>query len=223
MSYVDPSDSRWRIDVIEADSPDGFDTASRREVLTAASATRAHGLTIEGVKDPSIYLIGRVYYLFVSFAEGSPASEDRRRDMHRTSDVYNTGILTAPSGLATSVDGVNFRWRGRILDVGGDGAWDGYQARLGAIVHYRGVWHGFYDGSRSHRENYEERAGLVQSLDLRTWEKVSTDGPLFTVPWGTGSVRYIEVLRLGRELYYYYEAATEDGSHELRSSVVPLS
>ena len=35
VSYVDPADSRWRIDVMEANSPSGFDPARRRKVLTA--------------------------------------------------------------------------------------------------------------------------------------------------------------------------------------------
>lgn len=223
VSYVDPVDSRWRIDVLESDSPDSFDTARRSEVLTAASASRAHDLPVEGVKDPAVYLVGRVYYMFVSFAEGIAPSHGARRELHRTSDVYNTGLLTAPTALATSTDGVRFRWRGRVLPVGAKGAWDAYQSRLGSIVRRGGIWYGFYDGSRSHEENYEERAGMAQSLDLIGWEKTSEDGPVFAARSGSGSVRYIEVLRLDGDLHYYYEMATADGSHELRAAVVPIS
>ena len=40
VSFVDSADNRWRIDVLEADSPAQFDPASRRPVLTAADISR---------------------------------------------------------------------------------------------------------------------------------------------------------------------------------------
>jgi len=39
-------------------------------------------------------------------------------------------------------------------------------------------------------------------------------------PDGSGSLRYIDVLPVGHELFYYYALARPDGSHELRVSVV---
>lgn len=219
MSYVDPADQRWRTDVIEARSPDAFDVAARREVFTAASASRAHDAPVEGVKDPVIYLVGGIYYLFLSIAAGTPPGAGDRTVLHATADVFNTGLLTAPSALATSTDGVHFRWRGECLRVGEPGSWHAYQARLNSVLRHDGLWYGFYDGAPSHEENYEEKCGLAQSFDLQTWEKITDSGPLVTVPWSTGSVRYTEALRVGPEIRYYYEMVREDGAHELRCAV----
>ena len=37
---------------------------------------------------------------------------------------------------------------------------------------------------------------------------------------GSGSLRYVDVLPVGHELFYYYEMARADGSHDLCVSVV---
>jgi len=52
VSYVDGVDGRWRIDVIEASSPDSFDPAARRPALDADMAK-----TI-AVKDPWLRRVG---------------------------------------------------------------------------------------------------------------------------------------------------------------------
>jgi hypothetical protein len=52
LSYVDPADNRWRIDVLESTSPDGFDPRMMRSLLTAEDTQT------EGVKDPHIIRIG---------------------------------------------------------------------------------------------------------------------------------------------------------------------
>lgn len=220
LSYVDPVDNRWRTDVVEARSPEEIDVSQRREVFTAASATRRHHRSVEGVKDPAVYLVGRLYYMFLSYAEGMPLTPQRHADMHRTGDVYTTGMVTAHTALATSEDGIRFRWNGRCLSVGARGAWDGYQTRLNSVLRHEGLWYGFYDGSRSREENYEERFGLAQSFNLRRWEKVTRSGPAITVPHGSGSVRYTEAARVGEAVHYYYEVARQDGAHELRCAVV---
>ena len=141
------------------------------------------------------------------------------RLMHETSDVYNTGLVIATSALATSTDGIGYEWQGRCLTVGEPGSWDAYQARLGSILRRGSIWYGFYDGTTSHEENYEERFGLAQSFDLRDWTKITKDAPLLTVPHASGSVRYVDVLPVDRELHYYYEVVRPDGSHELRRAI----
>ena len=57
VSYVEAADSRWRIDMLEADHPKSFDPAQRRPVLHPDDANS------EGVKDPYVILIGGMYYL----------------------------------------------------------------------------------------------------------------------------------------------------------------
>ena len=54
LSYVDPADQRWRIDMVECDSPEKIDISTRREIFTAESASAAQDSPVEGVKDPMV-------------------------------------------------------------------------------------------------------------------------------------------------------------------------
>ncbi|GAA1018751.1 hypothetical protein Aple_026270 [Acrocarpospora pleiomorpha] len=208
ISYVDPADNRWRIDLLEAQDVDGFDIASRREVLTAASTGT------EGVKDPYVVRRGPVTYLIASYAAGLPTA-DGATAAHATADIYNVGVTTHPTGLATSVDGREFSWHGEVLGVG-DG-WDRYQARINSVVALDGGGYlGFYDGSASHQENYEERTGLAVSPDLFTWHRLTPDGPWTVAPHATGSVRYVDAHVIDGEWWIYFETTRPDGAHELR-------
>jgi hypothetical protein len=158
-SYVDPSDNRWRIDVLGADRPDRFDARQARSVFTAASATAEAREPVEGVKDPYVFRSGDTWYMFISYAAAVARSDDERARMHATADVYNTGLTTAPTALATSADGFSWSWQGRILDVGSGEAWDRYQSRLNSATSLGGLWLGFYDGAASVAENTRNAAG----------------------------------------------------------------
>jgi len=81
----------------------------------------------------------------------------------------------------------------------------------------------FYDGSSSVAENYEEKTGIAVTFDLKTYYSLSAGGASLISPNGTGSLRYVDVLAVGHELFYYYEIARPDGSHDLRVSVVERS
>ncbi|WP_433333494.1 hypothetical protein [Spirillospora sp. CA-294931] len=205
FSYVDPADNRWRVDLAEAASVEAFDVAKAEPVLTAASTGT------EGVKDPYAMRVGPTVYLFASFARAGEFDADRA---HGTADIYNVGVTTCPTGVATGTGGAGFRWHGTALDVG-DG-WDRYQARLNCVVPMDGSYLGFYDGSASSAENYEERCGLAVSGDLLSWTSVSPDGPWVSGPDGTGSVRYLDAFREDGEWWIYYEMTRADGAHELR-------
>ena len=206
LSFVDPADGRWRIDVVAAASPDAFDVSTRRPILTAASTNT------EGVKDPVLFEIGGATHLFASFAAAGPAVDPAA---HSTADIYNTGATTHPTGLAIP-DGDAWTWRGEALGVGAAGAWDGYQARLGAIVAVDGELIGLYDGSASHAENYEERLGVATSVDGRTWRRLTPSAPWLTGAGPSGSIRYADVVVRDGAWWIYYEVTRPDGAHELR-------
>lgn len=208
ISYVDPADNRWRIDVVEAASPSELDVRKARPVLTAASTGT------EGVKDPWVLTVGPATYLFASFASADGLNPADRERAHAEADVYNTGLTTHPTGLATSLDGRSFTWQGEVFGVGT--AWDRYQARLSTAVRSGGAYLGLYDGSASADENYEERCGLAISHDLRQWHRLTPEVPWVTTPHATGSLRYFAAAEVGTELYLYYESARPDGSHDLR-------
>jgi len=212
VSYVDPADNRWRIDVMESDSPSGFDPAARRKVLTAPE------IGLEGVKDPYVLLIGRMYYMIVSYAAPTPAGESSsEEEMHGTGDAYNTGLVKSYTGLATSGDGLSFQWQGSILDVGQ--TWDAYESRITCVVYSPPVFNAFYDGIARVEENYEERTGLAVSMDLRTFERITPNGPALVSPHASGSLRYLDAVPIGGLMFYYYEMARPDGAHDLMVSV----
>lgn len=208
LSYVDPTDNRWRIDVCEADRPDGFNVAKAEPVLTAA------GTGTEGVKDPYALQVGPAVYLFVSYAEHLDFTSGERERAHATADVYNTGMTTCPTGLATSLDGRHFDWAGRVLPVGT--SWDRYQSRINSVARVGEAFVGFYDGSGTADENYEERTGLALSFDLRNWQRLTHAEPWVVSPFATGSVRYLDAVPVGDEWWLYYEMTRADGAHELR-------
>lgn len=232
LSYVSEEDQKWRISLLEADEPDGFDLHNLQVVMTPDA------IGAEGVKDPNVILIGRMYYMLVSYAtrvSDLPVAAQQNR--HATGDIYNTGLTLSRTGAAVSGDGRHFQWLGDVSPVsnplltGGYSietpgvavapAWDGYCRRIGAVLPLdTGGYLAFYDGSASVSENYEERTGLAHSFDLRTFYSLSPVGPALVSPHASGSLRYVDALPVGHELFYYYEVATPDGSHELRVSVV---
>ncbi len=215
ISFVD-TDGRWRIDMMEADRPDGFDCSNRVKTLTADDCG------VEGVKDPVVLNIGGLWHMVLSYAPTpKQISEEEKAKMHATGDVYNVGVTKSHTGLATSTDGVNWTWEGDILSPPDEG-WDAYCTRIGAVLYRPPLFIGFYDGSRSVEENYEEKAGLAISFDLRNWRRITPDGPYVLSPHAQRTIRYVEVVDAQGSLWYYYEYSRPDGSHELRASRVPV-
>jgi hypothetical protein len=213
LSYVDPEDGRWRIDLMETDRPEAFDPATRVPILTAAD------IGAEGIKDPWICRVGETWHMIVSFAP-TPAGDVSPDAMHGARDIYNTGTSKSLTGLATSEDGLAWTWQGPILEPSEDG-WDCYAARINTVYRRDGVFVGLYDGSGDVSENYEERCGLAVSTDLRTWTRLSINGPAAGPDGGPGSVRYAEAVQAAGWTRFYYEYTRGDGSHELRTVVVP--
>ena len=212
LSFVG-ADGRWRIEGLTAPRPETFDVRRRTPVLDADDCTA------EGVKDPAVYSIGGLLHMIVSYAP-QPVTAAAPEALHGAGDVYNTGLVKSHTGLALSTDGTAWRWVGDILTPPLSG-WDSYCTRIGAVVWQAPAWLGFYDGSASVAENYEEKPGLCVSTDLRHWERVTTAGPYAVSPHASGAIRYVEVVPLPTGWRYYYEYTRADGSHELRTSFVP--
>jgi len=213
MSFVD-TDGRWVVELCRADTIEHLDPTDRTRILDADDCGA------EGVKDPCVYNIGGLWHMIVSYAPTPPTlADDLKATMHTTGDVYNTGTTKSHTGLATSTDGIHWAWRGDILTPPEDG-WDRYCTRIGSMVYMPPVFVGFYDGSASVEDNYEEKAGLCVSTDLRHWCRTTPEGPFVLSPHAQRTIRYIEVVQRPDALFYYYEYTRPDGSHELRANRV---
>lgn len=213
ISYVDPADNRWRIDMMESDSPEHFDFSLRKSILTAS------GLQVEGVKDPYILVLDGMYYMFFSYTPKlQNVLPEQIVQLHATGDIFNTGKVKSLTGLASSKDGNSFQWL-RDVSLLGSG-WDSYTVRITCVLSTKTGFIIFYDGASKHDHNYEESTGLAISKDLVQYKRISHEHPILISPYGTGSLRYINAIRVDNDLYLYYEFSRLDGSHELRLNIV---
>jgi hypothetical protein len=205
-SYVDPADGRWCIAMMRAAKVEQLDPAKRRVIFTGGP------LKLEGVKDPWILEDNGIYHLFLSIAIPTPKTTD---GSHATLDIFNTGECKSGTGLAISRDLDNWEWQG-VIFAPGDTGWDKYCRRINSVVPLGGRYLAFYDGSASHLENYEEKCALAVSNDLRRWETKSPDGPKFTSPHASTSLRYVDAKFANGRWHLFYEFARPDGAHDMR-------
>ena len=102
---------------------------------------------------------------------------------------------------AASADGLAWTWHGTVLR-GREGAWDASGARVTAVLPDRRL---SYDGRATKEENFSERTGLADARDAPV-----------------SDARYLDVLALADGGFRLYsEAPLPDGSHELRTELVP--
>jgi len=215
VSYSSRHDFRWRIDMMEADNPANFDPDSRIPILSTENTST------EGVKDPVIFIVGGLWHLFANMAPIQENADWAKLDrMHREGNAFVSGEITCPSGLAVSPDGVNFDWIGEVLSCGT--SWDRYMARLSAIVYTPPFFTAIYDGRPNSGASYNDNPSFAISSDLRTFRKVDHGRGLLRSPYGRGTLRYMEALRVGNNIHYFYEMDRADLAHELRTIVVPL-
>lgn len=191
VSFVDPADSRWRIDVLRASDPSGFDVSEREPVLDAA------GTGTEGVKDPVIVRDRDGLQMFASVASVRATDAD-----HSSGDTFSSATVVSATGLARSDGGRHWRWQGIAL-MPTPGRWDAFESRISCVV-ADGL--ALYDGIARPEDNYRERTGIAQRRADGTWRSITPDGPVLRA-------RY--VCSDGERWLWEHELA--DGSHELRA------
>jgi hypothetical protein len=217
VSFVDPDDGRWRIDVTEADRVEHLDIRSRHPALTAASAG------VESVKDPVVIRDRDRWLMFASFGSRELRAAPGRDDaLNARGDPLSTGQLLSCTGAATSDDGLAWRWGGPVLVPTGHG-WDGFETRISAVVRRGAEWLALYDGIATLADNYEERTGIATSADLRRWIRETVDGPALRSAYASGSLRYACLARAGGRTLAYVEAARADGAHDLEVAEAQIS
>ena len=143
------------------------------------------------------------------------------RKLHGSGDALSTGAVKSETGLATSADGVRWKWEGRVFAAAAKG-WDKATTRLTTAFRGDDGWVGLYDGAADISENYEERCGMARSTDLRTWERMGSE-PAIGAAGGAGTVRYVESVVFGERLLFFFERTRADGAHELCMSSAPVS
>ncbi|MCY0879248.1 MAG: hypothetical protein OWU84_09940 [Firmicutes bacterium] len=215
VSYVDGRTNRWRIDVLEAARPDGFNPNQRLTVLTSDA------LHLEAVKDPVIVPAFGGLMMYASVAERLPhAKALSDAELHASQDVYTSGLIRSGTGLAFSSDGRRFAWLGMALQPQEQG-WDQYTARVTTALPVPPGFLLFYDGGESVQQNFEEVTGLAVTTDLLHVQRLTPERPLLESPYGPGAFRYVDYAELHGHWYFYYEIAEADGSHSLSVSMVP--
>jgi hypothetical protein len=198
----------WRVDLIEAEHPSRFDAWHHRTVMQPDN----YGLT--SIKDPAVYILGGLYVALVCVPARQRFVEDATGQRSPLGDDA-TGLMTSPDGVYFT----SFRY---VFEPGGGtpGDWGRFRSRINSVIYLPPVYVGFFDGGTTTYDTYEEWCGVAVSHDLERWTRVSTNRPWVRSPHGC--VRYVDALIVGHEVYYYYEFARADGSHELRVSRVRL-
>lgn len=147
-----------------------------------------------GVKDPVIRRLGDGWQAWICCHPlDDPGEEDR--------------MTTA---YATSENGRTWTTHGTVL-AGRQGTWDARGTRVTAVL---ADGCASYDGRANKDENFHERTGLASRQPSGELTASSTEP--------VADVRYLEVVPLpGGGHRLYYEAPRPDGSHELRTELVP--
>ena len=206
VSCATPATKHWRVDLLEATSPERLQGARPRTVLPGDDTV--------AVKDPVLLHSEGRWHLWASCHPlDDPDATDRMRTDYATSD-----------------DGVAWHWRGTVLR-GTPGTWDGRGVRITSVVLGDRNAVALYDGRATAEENWEERTGVAFGALGRAPEGGPQFGafssygraPVAESPHGDGGLRYVAVAELpGGKRRLYYEAACGAGSHELRTELVRL-
>jgi hypothetical protein len=198
VSCATPNTKHWRVDLVEAATPQGLGTAAATTVLPGSETA--------GVKDPVLLHAADRWHLWASV---HPLQ--RWDDADRMTTEY-----------ATSPDGVHWSWHGTAL-AGRPGQWDARGVRVSTVLPTGLGIEAGYDGRATAEQNWEEATGLATAElgpDGRFGPLRADGAEPVRSPFGGGGVRYLSAVPLpdgGTRIYY--EVTRPDGAHELRTEL----
>ncbi|MEP7023644.1 MAG: hypothetical protein ABJB47_07495 [Actinomycetota bacterium] len=196
VSCATTGTKHWRVELLEADDPAGFDSRQRRVILPGDERT--------AVKDPVIKHHDGQWHLWAS--------------AHPLTDPDQTDRMV--TDYASSPDGVDWTWQGTALSPR-PGEWDARGVRVSAVRFAGDTVLAYYDGRATAAENYEERTGAAAGSKPTALQAVTAAGVAeSTGDDGPRGLRYLDIVDLGDgHERWYYELTRPDGAHELRTEL----
>jgi hypothetical protein len=196
VSAATPGTKHWRVELLEAQTPEGLTTAPARTVLAGDETV--------GVKDPVLHHDEFGWHLWAS--------------VHPLESWDDADRMATWS--ATGPDGVRWTWRGTAL-TGRPGEWDARGVRVSSVQVEGDEITAAYDGRATAGENWEERTGVARGKRLPDGsfgELTAEEREPVGSPWAPNGLRYLSLITMpdgGRRIYY--EATRADGAHDLRT------
>jgi len=180
----------------DVDDPASFDAATARPVL-AAEHVDSNFARVTGYKDPVVFWDGDQWRMFVIGC-------DVVERIHHF----------------TSANGETWSPAGRVLENAG---WHNFFTRPASVLPLAVGYLFVYEGSSIdwHDPVYNIATGLAYSPDLETFVDLTPDEPILrsTTPGDYSTWRYSHWMRVGDEIFVYFEAARPNKTNEVRVGV----
>ncbi|GAH19611.1 unnamed protein product, partial [marine sediment metagenome] len=187
-------EKKWYIYKLkDVSSPEGFDPSTAKLVFSPSSEAKDS----RKVKDPYIINFGNIWYMFYSGSGEEPQEE---------------------AFLATSKNGVDWVRRGCILQRN---TWHNYHSRMSCVLPLGKGFIFLYEGSSFswYEPHFNLNIGFGYTADLKNFLDLTSEKPLLSSS-GKGdfsTIRYVDYVFFNNKIVFYYEAARDENSFELRA------